>query len=65
MASFKNVSGVDREVSVDGRLVFVAAGDPFDVADEFAPSLRDQPHFSEITAKKPKPDVSSTTEGNN
>lgn len=65
MAAFKNVSGVDREVSVDGRLVFVAADDQFDVADDFAPTLRDQPHFSEITAKKPKQDVSSNTEGNN
>lgn len=45
MATFKNVSGEDREVSVDGRSIFVADGDSFDVADEHAPTLRHQPHF--------------------
>jgi hypothetical protein len=64
MASFKNVSGVDREVSVDGRLVFVEAGGSFDVGDDFASTLREQPHFSEISAKKPK-STDTTPEGNN
>jgi hypothetical protein len=64
MASFKNVSGVDREVFVDGRLVFVAAGDSFDVDDDFASTLRDQPHFAESKKTRTVSAESSTSEGN-
>lgn len=66
MATFKNVSGEDREVSVDGRSIFVASGDSFDVDDEFAPTLAEQPHFSEVGSKKPaKQAEPATTEGDN
>lgn len=66
MATFKNVSGEDREVTVDGRPIFVADGDSFDVADELAPTLRDQPHFSEVGSKKPaKQAEPATSEGDN
>jgi hypothetical protein len=39
----KNVSGVDRELIVDGESVFVAAGDTIDVSEEVAASLDEQP----------------------
>jgi cell division protein FtsN len=53
MATFQNVSGVDREVSVDGRLIPVVAGGSFDVADEFASTLREQPYFAEQGTTQP------------
>lgn len=66
MATFKNVSGEDREVVVDGRNIFVADGDTFDVDDELAPTLAEQPHFSAVGAKKtPKQDAPATSEGVN
>lgn len=39
----KNVSGIDRELLIDGESVFVAAGDTIEVTDELAESLDDQP----------------------
>lgn len=66
MPTFKNVSGVDREVYIDGRSVFVADGDSFDVTDEHAPTLRDQPHFSEVGSKKTSKQAEpATSEGDN
>lgn len=46
MAIFKNTSGEDREVSLDGTMRFVSAGDTFEVPDELAEPLRYQPHFT-------------------
>lgn len=39
----KNVSGVDRELLIDGESVFVAAGDTVEVSDDLANSLDQQP----------------------
>lgn len=39
----KNVSGVDRELIIEGESVFVAAGDTVEVSEETAASLDDQP----------------------
>jgi hypothetical protein len=47
MATFKNTSGTDLEVSVDGINRFVEAGGVFDVPDEHADRLRSQPAFTE------------------
>lgn len=52
MARFKNVSGVDLEVSVDGARRLVAAGKEFTVPDQFADRYRQQPVFAEVKATK-------------
>lgn len=54
MTTFKNVSGVDLEVWVNGAAVYAPAGDVFDVPDEHADGLRLQPNFKEQTAKAEK-----------
>lgn len=67
MAVFKNVSGGDREVAVDGRFVFVADADTFTIKDEFADALREQPFFEEQTSKTKKNPAADAApiEGNN
>jgi hypothetical protein len=57
MATFTNTSVEDLDVYVDGVAQFVAAGDSFDVPDEFADGFRQQPAFSEATTKKAAPVV--------
>lgn len=52
--TFKNASGSDLEVIIDGhasRPVLVAANDTFQVPDEFADRLRSQSIFKEIKSK--------------
>jgi hypothetical protein len=52
MSVFQNVSGVDRELVVDGRRVEVAAGDLVTVADEFDCQLVDQAETWKFSKKK-------------
>lgn len=52
MATFKNVSGVDLEVRVDGTGQHVPAGESFDVPEPHADRLRLQPNFKEQKASK-------------
>jgi len=59
MSTFKNISGEDRDVQVDGRRFAVPVGETFDVADQFDDSLADQPFFELV--RKPKKDVESAT----
>lgn len=47
VATFKNTSGTDLEVWVDGKGVLVEAGTTFDVPEEHADGLRSQPSFKE------------------
>lgn len=68
MSTFKNISGEDRGVLVDGIRLHVPAGDTFEVADSHDDSLVEQPHFELVTAKKtkeptPEADAADTTEG--
>jgi hypothetical protein len=60
MATFTNTSADDLDVYVDGVARFVPAGDSFDVPDVFADGFRQQPAFSEATAKKAAPVVTPT-----
>lgn len=48
MATFKNTTRVDLEVVVDGTPVHVPAGATFDVVDEHADRVRNQPSFREV-----------------
>jgi hypothetical protein len=63
MSAFKNVSGEDREVLIDGRPIHVAAGDSFTVPDEHDTSLESQPHFTIDRKYKPEPVAVPETEG--
>ena len=60
MSTFKNVSGVDLELQVDGRRFLAPAEGTFDVADEFDYQLVDQPAF-ERAGKKSAPAASTET----
>lgn len=57
MAQFKNVSGVDLEVSVDGTPKSVPADAVFEVNDEHADRLRLQPSFKEQKPATKKDEV--------
>lgn len=57
MAQFKNVSGGDLEVVVDGTPRHVPDGDVFEVPDEHADRLRLQPSFKEQKPAKNKDEV--------
>lgn len=61
MSSFKNVSGVDLELSVDGRTYEAAAGGSVVIPDEFDSQLTDQPSWV-IKATKTA-DVPAPSEG--
>lgn len=63
MSSFKNVSGVDLELQVDGRRYPAAAGKSVSIPDEFDSQLELQPDWALDTksAKTPEP-VSATEE---
>lgn len=56
MAIFKNISGTDLDVSVDGAAQsnLVLNGDTFEVPDEHADRLRLQPAFEEQKSKPKK-----------
>lgn len=65
MSSFKNVSGVDLELRVDGRNHSVAAGDSVTVGDEFDPQLSEQPAWAKTTkSTKTTEPVAATEEKN-
>ena len=63
MSTFKNVSGVDLEVRVDGLRKPVAADATFKVADEFDYTLENQPAFQLVKSTKSDPEPASVTEG--
>ncbi len=52
MTSFKNISDDDREVTVDGQTIVAPKGEVFEVPDEQAFQLEQQPHFEQVGAKK-------------
>jgi len=53
MSTFKNVSGVDLDLYVDGRPHAVDADGTVTVADEFDYQLADQPAWELVDAAKP------------